>query len=85
MHCSYFFFYRTYDEVHSVSKDALAYLVHNEFIEWSKAEQKYRPTKLASATVASALAPEEGLVCFYLSLFLLAIFSELNWSVQHFA
>ncbi len=61
--------YRTYDEVHSVSKDALAYLVHNEFIEWSKAEQKYRPTKLASATVASALAPEEGLVCFYLFFF----------------
>jgi hypothetical protein len=45
-----------------VSKTALGFLVENEFIEWSAREQKYRPTKLAKACVASALSPEEGLV-----------------------
>jgi hypothetical protein len=48
--------------VHVVSKTALGFLVENEFIEWSARDQKYRPTKLAKACVASALSPEEGLV-----------------------
>jgi len=45
-----------------VSKRALGFLVENEFIEWSAKDQKYHPTKLAKACVASSLSPEEGLV-----------------------
>ncbi|KAL6069130.1 Helicase and polymerase-containing protein TEBICHI [Balamuthia mandrillaris] len=62
--CTLFATQTSYDEVHRVSKRALSFLVRNEFITWSAADRKYRPSKLGKACVASSLAPEEGLVVF---------------------
>jgi replicative superfamily II helicase/DNA polymerase I-like protein with 3'-5' exonuclease and polymerase domains len=62
-----------YTEVHQVSKAALRFLEENDFVEWNELKQKFIPTKLGKATVASSLSPEEGLV----------VFQELNKARQN--
>ena len=53
-----------FTEVHQVSKAALRFLEENDFVSWMEDKQKFSPSKLGKATVASALSPEEGLVVF---------------------
>lgn len=58
------FISREYSEVFQETKKALQYLQENELIEWNDSHQKYVSTKLGKATMASGLAPEEGIIVF---------------------
>eukprot|EP00906_Rhabdomonas_costata_P003286 RCo005025 len=62
--CTFYATQTNYVAVHSATRAALGFLERSEFIEWNARQSVFAATKLGSATFASSLAPDEGLVVY---------------------
>eukprot|EP01012_Entosiphon_sulcatum_P052582 TRINITY_DN7226_c0_g1_i3.p1 TRINITY_DN7226_c0_g1~~TRINITY_DN7226_c0_g1_i3.p1 ORF type:complete len:1840 (+),score=235.77 TRINITY_DN7226_c0_g1_i3:85-5604(+) len=62
--CTFFATESAYADVHQATRAALEFLERNDFIQWNKKQSCFNPSKLGTATFASALSPEEGLAVF---------------------